>query len=41
MQFHPEYSLKTLNQLENIIGLELTSPQEYDGEKIIDNILSH
>lgn len=41
VQFHPEYSLKTLNQLENIIGLELTSPQEYDGEKIIDNFLKH
>lgn len=41
VQFHPEYSISTLNHLEKILWFECSSDEVHDGEKIIENFLNH
>lgn len=42
LQFHPEYTIDTLNKMEKIYGITKTSnPISYTWKQIIDNFLQH
>ncbi|MFA7717467.1 MAG: type 1 glutamine amidotransferase [Candidatus Absconditabacterales bacterium] len=42
VQFHPEYTIDTLNKMEEIYGIEKTSKNvSYVGKQIIDNFFQH